>query len=307
MRKDQTTDPLVSIIICSYNSSGYILETLESAKAQTYANIELIVSDDCSTDNTVDVCKEWINNNKERFAHVEIITVEKNTGITANVNRGFRLAKGKWLKTMAADDIFLPDCIEQNMRFVLSTDEDISFVYSRCIFLIGNEYVYDHPRIRYYNNNEKEFNKSARGQFLSIIKENFACPPTVFMKRDTLVALNGFDESFYQTEDTPLLLKATSRGIKLHFQPEETVIYRYHDQSLSQEYYNKWVYIDEKIINKYFKLKYRFLYLFHYLDYRISFFNKKRVIENKSSFGKLIKLINPLAIIRAIKGKFVKS
>ncbi len=53
-------NPLVSIIVCTYNSSKYVLETLESAKEQTYQNVELIVSDDCSTDNTVELCRKWI-------------------------------------------------------------------------------------------------------------------------------------------------------------------------------------------------------------------------------------------------------
>lgn len=52
--------PLVSIVVITYNSSEYVLETLESAKAQTYTNIELIVSDDCSTDETVSICKNGL-------------------------------------------------------------------------------------------------------------------------------------------------------------------------------------------------------------------------------------------------------
>ncbi len=59
-RKSLDLNPLVSIIVITYNSSKYVLETLESAKAQTYQNIELIVSDDGSTDNTIEICKIWI-------------------------------------------------------------------------------------------------------------------------------------------------------------------------------------------------------------------------------------------------------
>jgi alpha-1,3-rhamnosyltransferase len=69
--------PLVSIVVITYNSSDYVLETLESAKDQTYKNIELIISDDCSTDNTVEICKNWLEENKERFKHTELITVKK--------------------------------------------------------------------------------------------------------------------------------------------------------------------------------------------------------------------------------------
>ncbi|MDR0890977.1 MAG: glycosyltransferase [Endomicrobium sp.] len=52
-------NPLVSVCVITYNSSKYVLETLESIKTQTYQNIELIVSDDCSTDDTVEVCENY--------------------------------------------------------------------------------------------------------------------------------------------------------------------------------------------------------------------------------------------------------
>ena len=71
-------NPLVSIIVITYNSAKYVLETLESARYQTYQNIELIVSDDCSVDNTVEICNNWIKKNSNRFARVELITVNKN-------------------------------------------------------------------------------------------------------------------------------------------------------------------------------------------------------------------------------------
>ena len=82
-----TLQPLVSIVIITYKSSAYVLETLESAKAQTYRNIELIVTDDCSPDNTVEICKDWIENNKDCFVRTELITVPENTGISLNCNR----------------------------------------------------------------------------------------------------------------------------------------------------------------------------------------------------------------------------
>lgn len=75
-------NPLVSIIVITYNSAKYVLETLESAKAQTYQNIKLIVSDDCSTDNKIEICRKWLEKNKGRFVRTELITVEQNTDCT---------------------------------------------------------------------------------------------------------------------------------------------------------------------------------------------------------------------------------
>lgn len=306
MSQTHSTNPLVSIVICSYNSSEYILETLESTINQNYSNIELIISDDCSTDNTVDICRKWINDNSDHFTRAEILTAEKNTGIAGNLNRGIGASMGEWIKPMAADDIFLPGAIDKNIDHIHSSKDDISILYSRCIFLIGDECIYEHPRIKYYQNNETEFNKSARRQFLSIIRENFACPPTVFIKKETIDALGGYDESFLETEDTPLLLKATSRGIKLFFFPENTVVYRYHTQSLSEQYYHKWVFIDEKIFKKYFTFKYKLMYPLQYWDFKITLINKKRIIHKKPALRHL-KLINPLAIKRALVRKMEKT
>lgn len=84
--------PLVFIIVFTYNSSKYLLETLESAKAKTYRNIELIVSDDCLTDDTVKLCKKWIDNNRTRFVRAELIITDTNTGIAANCDRRLKSA-----------------------------------------------------------------------------------------------------------------------------------------------------------------------------------------------------------------------
>ncbi|MDP5081486.1 MAG: glycosyltransferase family 2 protein [Winogradskyella sp.] len=117
---ENNLNPLVSIIILTYNSSKYVLETLESAKAQSYRNIELIVSDDCSTDNTVEICEIWIEANKDCFIKSEIICTETNTGIPANCNRALNNAKGEWIKYIAGDDILEKECITSFVNFCLS-------------------------------------------------------------------------------------------------------------------------------------------------------------------------------------------
>src|ERR1035437_2293826 len=96
--QEKTKQPLVSIIVITYNSSKFVLETLESAKAQTYRNIELIVTDDNSTDETVDICKKWIDENAVQFVRATLVLSKSNTGIPANINRGVNLAKGFWIK-----------------------------------------------------------------------------------------------------------------------------------------------------------------------------------------------------------------
>ena len=124
--KNNVSEPLVTILVITYNSSEFIIETLKSVMLQTYRNIELIVSDDGSQDNTVVLCKDWIEENKERFINTRIIEVKKNTGIPANCNRGLKESKGEWLKYIAGDDVLFNTCIEDCLGFVKQSDEEIS-------------------------------------------------------------------------------------------------------------------------------------------------------------------------------------
>lgn len=125
--------PLVSFVIVTYNSCKYVLETLESAKAQSHTNLELIVSDDHSTDNTVEICRRWIENNKERFVRAELIISEKNSGIPANCNRGVKAARGEWVKLIAGDDLvsehFVSKCFENPIP------DSIAVIYTKSHFI----------------------------------------------------------------------------------------------------------------------------------------------------------------------------
>ena len=97
--------PLVTIGVITYNSAGTIVETLESVKKQTYGNIELIISDDASKDNTVEICRDWLERNASRFSRVEMITTDVNTGTCGNCDRLLEKTTGLWLRILAADDI----------------------------------------------------------------------------------------------------------------------------------------------------------------------------------------------------------
>ena len=116
----ENSKPIVSIIVITYNSSKYVLETLKSALNQTYNNIELIISDDCSTDNTISICQNWLDENKYRFVDVKIVANKNNNGIPANCNRGINASTGDWIKLVAGDDVLCPNCISDNLFTVAS-------------------------------------------------------------------------------------------------------------------------------------------------------------------------------------------
>ena len=111
---------IVTIAVATYHSAAFLIETLESAYNQTYLNLALVISDDCSKDDTVAIANKWVAQDrvKSRFQSIEIITVPKNTGVSANCNRIIKAVTSDWFKVIAGDDILLPNCIEDNMNFI---------------------------------------------------------------------------------------------------------------------------------------------------------------------------------------------
>lgn len=103
---------LVSVIMPSYNTSGFIRETIESVLNQTYQNFEIIIVDDCSTDSTDDVVAQ-INDERIKF-----IKNEKNSGAAVSRNRALIEAKGKWIAFLDSDDIWHPEKLEKQISFM---------------------------------------------------------------------------------------------------------------------------------------------------------------------------------------------
>lgn len=86
-------DILVTIILLSYNAERYIIEALQSIKMQNYPKIELIIIDDCSQDNTVNLEKEWLKDNGNIFTNTKLIAQSKNYGTVANSNLGLKYSR----------------------------------------------------------------------------------------------------------------------------------------------------------------------------------------------------------------------
>ena len=222
--------PLVSVVVITYNSAQYVLETLNSIKEQSYSNIELIISDDCSKDKTVEICRDWLAENKEKFVRTELITVEKNTGTSANINRGIKASKGKWIKSIAGDDCLLPNCISDNVSHVIK-NEHVNILFSR-VKPIGNV---EEGRKWPFLNPEPFFSAFTPRQFRILLCErNFLPAPSVFMRKSVWEQLGGYNEDIPLLEDWPMWMKATQMGYKLSFMNKETAEYRFSDSSSSQ-------------------------------------------------------------------------
>lgn len=228
---------LVAIIIATYNSSQFVIETLESAKAQTWQNIELIVSDDCSSDNTVELCRQWINQNKDQFVRTELITVPKNTGISANCNRCINAAQTNWIKFIAGDDILLPNCIEDNVKFILANPE-AKIIFSE-VLLYHNDFkkenfLYIIPGAFPMNLMNPAFTANHQYKLL-LLSDRVTYTPSVFLNRQALLDVGGYDEANRLIEDYPMWLNLTKAGNRMYYFKQPTVCYRKHQAAISYE------------------------------------------------------------------------
>ena len=221
-------EPLVSIAVITYNSSRTVIETLDSIKAQTYPNIELIISDDCSKDDTVAKCQKWVKQNKDQFVRTEIVAVDANSGVSANFNRGEAACRGEWIKPIAGDDVLMPDCIHDNMQFVQENPK-AKYVFSR-IEPFGNDAVaalYEGNAIFDYT----LFEKSTEEQLNAFVLDDKHIPaPTLFFNR--LYAIEkGIvnDERMPLIEDEPKWINVLKSGTRLYFFDKVTVKYRVGD------------------------------------------------------------------------------
>ncbi|HOI91869.1 MAG TPA: glycosyltransferase [Candidatus Rifleibacterium sp.] len=233
--------PLVSIVVLTYNSSQYVLATLNSAFRQTYADVELIISDDCSQDNTIEVCANWLEAHKERFINTKLVTTEKNTGIPANCNRGVKASKGEWIKLIAGDDLLFDDAIEKLIGCV--NDENNLYFGKIKSFVIKDNGVMEILEDEIPTGKIKTFfSLSARQQNDLLKYWNFLPAPGCFIRKSLLDSLNYFDERFPLCEDAPLWFKATLAGYKLNLCDDFVAYYRKDNHSATRnlgKFYNR--------------------------------------------------------------------
>ncbi len=124
---------LVSIIMPSYNTAQYIGATIKSVLNQTYTNWELIIVDDCSTDNTDEVVKNYLTDKR-----INYLKNEQNSGAAVSRNRALREAKGQWIAFLDSDDLWMPEKLEKQIRFMKENGYFFSYTDYEEISAEGN-------------------------------------------------------------------------------------------------------------------------------------------------------------------------
>ena len=234
MENKCTNNPLVSIPIITYNSAKTIVDTLDSIYNQTYKNIELIISDDCSLDDTIKVCEEWIDSHKDRFVRTKIITTGYNTGLSANQNRALKECHGEWIKDFDGDDVLLPHCISTYVSYIIEHPE-VEYVFSK-IKCFGGSEERRNKMEAFFNYDFFAWTPEQQYEFLTLERN---CIPSLgsFYNREAIINKHGiiYDERIPLIDDWPRWINLLEHGIHMYFIDEVLSLYRMSDNALSSQ------------------------------------------------------------------------
>lgn len=232
-------DILVSIVVLTYNSSETIIETLDSIYNQTYPNIELIVSDDYSKDNTCEAVQKWISSRKERFTDTRLLKANRNHGVVKNCNIGIMQARGKYVQEFSGDDILHPDAIEKKVSYAEKNKLDVLYVKTRPF---GPNSKTVRSMTKRCEIGYKIIKQGYDAQWKAIVRDNFLGGPCGgFYKTEFFKKVGGYDLRYPQLEDWPFIYHYIKSGHGLVLLDEYLTDYRVSGNSLCTSYNIKFV------------------------------------------------------------------
>ncbi len=248
--------PLITVLMPVYNCENYIFEAVESILKQTYHNFELIIIDDCSTDNTIAKIKEFTDD------RIHLIQKEKNSGHTNSLNFGLQIAKGKYIARMDGDDISLPMRFEKQVSF-LEANEDVVLCGTQ-YKVIGTEKVCNHP----LSHDEIK---------VKLLLGSYIAHPTVMFKKEFFDNHNlSYNSEMEPAEDYDLWSRVVFLGRVANLK-EVLLHYRVHEQQMSKVKNEKQEFLANKIR----------LNLLKKIIYDLSFYSNIFILSNQVNNKKL--------------------
>jgi glycosyltransferase involved in cell wall biosynthesis len=217
-------NPLVSMIVLCYNQAQFVVETLESVKAQTYPPTQLIIVDDCSTDGSVVTIERWLKDNR---IDCTFIRHQQNYGLCKTVNDAVRAATGKYVSMVASDDIWLPDKISRQVEIMEAQPAHVGVLYSDA-FQIDEQ---GHPLPDMFVTAHRKLPEMPQGQILDILIEgNFIPAMTTLIRRSCYEKVGLYDESL-RWEDWDMWMRI-AHHYSFVYSATPSAKYRHHSKSL---------------------------------------------------------------------------
>ncbi len=186
---------LISVIMSSFNSKKTIEKSIDSILNQDYKNIEFLIVDDCSTDNSLNILKELekIDN------RIKIIENKKNLGLTKSLNRLLKISNGKYIARQDTDDVSFPHRLSTQINFLKKTNSEI--VTSRAII---KDKIVKIPRYSHLFPSK-----------LVIKYKNPFIHGTLFANKNVFEEVGGYDENFYYAQDYKFYIDCYKSGKKI--------------------------------------------------------------------------------------------
>ena len=225
------TSPLVSVVCLCYNHERFVKEAITSVLDQTYSNIQVIVVDDCSRDESVSIIKRIISNHSHKIQFLEL---KQNLGNCKAFNKGLGLVTGDFVIDFATDDVMLPDRIEKQLRFFEKQSENVGVVFTDADYINENGRIikshYD------YLFKKKLIDHIPTGEvFRDVLTTYFISSPTMMVRTKVFEVLRAYDETLAY-EDFDFWVRA-SRDFQFEFLNEKTTKVRKSAASMSTGWY----------------------------------------------------------------------
>lgn len=209
--------PLVSIVIPCYNHAQFVQETIQSVIDQDYENIELIIIDDGSNDNSVEVIQEMIPACEERFVRFEF-RCRPNKGLSATLNEGMAWSQGSYLGFCSSDDMYHPSKVNSQIKYFL-THKEINYCYTGAFIQDDNNNIL----VKQTEEINKPLTDNITFEDIFTFKQHF--PVTgMYKTRFIIEDLKGFDENL-SAEDYDINLRIISLT-KIGYIPQKLYYYR---------------------------------------------------------------------------------
>jgi glycosyltransferase involved in cell wall biosynthesis len=182
------TYPLVTAFVGCYNQSRFVEECLDSVRHQTYPNLQVIIFDDCSKDNSVSVIDTWL---KKRRLNWQFVPHSRNVGICASLNEVLRLTRGKYISMVAADDVWLPDKTARQVEMMEQMPADVGVLYSDAFQIDESGETLPQMFIEAH----RKFVAPPEGFLFDVLWErNFIPAMTTLIRRECFTQVGTYDE-----------------------------------------------------------------------------------------------------------------
>jgi len=224
--------PLVTVICLCYNHAAFVQEAIESVFNQTYKPIQIIIVDDASTDNSVEV----INNVIKRRPDIAFLPLHSNHGICKAFNKALPLVQGEFIIDFATDDVMLPQRIEKQIAAFDDSDKQYGVVFTDAVYISETgTFIRNHFD---YLFSKKLLTDIPEGDvYKDILSIYFVAAPTMMVRREVYDQLQGYDETLAY-EDFDFWVRS-SRSYKYHFLDEKLTKIRLTKKSMSAALYQK--------------------------------------------------------------------